>query len=95
MFFFEACSTCEMAVLLALRVCEGHKFSEQQRIFEDPLHRLDEVGFQGWWMLFGGVPLLQELFKRPVRLRYRKTTGKPIKPNAGISPPLTVLLVYV
>lgn len=47
MFFFEACSTCEMAVLLALRVCEGHKFSEQQRIFEDPLHRLDEVGFQG------------------------------------------------
>lgn len=40
------CGTCEMAVLLALRVCEGRKFSEQQWIFEDPLHRLDEVGFQ-------------------------------------------------
>lgn len=38
--------TIEMVVLLTVRVSETVELSEQQRVFQYPLDRLDQVGFQ-------------------------------------------------
>lgn len=80
-FFWSVCPgvTCEVAVLLALGVGEGDELSEQQRVLEHSLHRLDEVGLQGGGVLLSGVPRLQELLERLICLcweREREREGK-------------------
>lgn len=55
-------------MLLALGVGEGDELSEQQRVLEHSLHRLDEVGLQGGGVLLSGVPRLQELLERLICL---------------------------
>lgn len=52
--------TCQVVVLLALVVGQGHELPEQQRVLEHPLDGLDEVGLQGGGVLLGGVPRVQE-----------------------------------
>lgn len=60
--------TGEVVVLLAVAVGERHQLAEQQRVLEDPLHRLDQVRLQRGRVLLVGVPSVQELLEGPVRL---------------------------
>lgn len=52
--------TCQVVVLLALVVGQGHELPEQQRVLEHSLDGLDEVGLQGGGVLLGGIPRIQE-----------------------------------
>lgn len=52
-----------MIVLLAVSVSEGDQLPEQQGVLEHPLHRFNQVGFQGGRVLFVGVPCIQEFLE--------------------------------
>lgn len=64
--------TSEVVVLFTVSVSERHQLPEQQRVFEDPLNRFDQVRLQGGGVLLGGVLGVKELLKSLVCLCCKK-----------------------
>ena len=56
--------TDEMLVLAAGRIRQIAQLLQQERILEDALDRLDEVGFQGGRMLLARIERLQKFLQR-------------------------------
>ena len=56
--------TDEMLVLAAGRISQIAQLLQQERILEDALDRLDEVGFQGGRMLLARIARLQKFLQR-------------------------------
>ena len=64
--------TCQVMVLFALVVCQGHELLEQQRVLEHPLDGLDEVRLQRGGVLLGGVPGVQESLEGFISFSYKQ-----------------------
>lgn len=77
--------TCQVVVLLALVVRQGHELSEQQRVLEHSLHGLDEVGLQGGRVLLGGIPGIQESLEGLVGLCCKQVEKSGLEESSGPS----------
>lgn len=84
--------TCQVVVLLAVVVRQGHQLPEQQRVLEHSLHGLDEVGLQRGRVLLGGVAGIQERLEGLVSFGYKHMDTRPLEEHSGMD---SLLLHFV